>query len=387
MPANRTAFRTELETLKEHFERESVSTVRLGHCSVLANRPVSDELVRRVVEERERPVVRITQRPQPDGSIRYSCFVGSKDRLPEFDRLAEASENCYVAISRQLCSSAQSPTPSAADAWMARAYGGDLRRDDRGLLSVGRCWVHVRESLDREAHLTWFHDYSETEYDMKTDTNMEGEPLAEFYVVNLRHDVFTASAALLDQGLKALPDQALESDVNGNREQEIFPHNALATQAVDDATSESQTALASACMGGTVSGLSATVVHSDSGSDGQVTIAANDDRPQCTEESGAARPDCQTSAITRSMTLPEWASDDDFFGPASMAEGALAMEISISTLERQILTSKRPMNDKSIIRKGAGRGPFFFLAVDQIRHRAAQARFVQKKQRDVRFAR
>jgi hypothetical protein len=241
--------------------------------------------------------------------------------------------------------------------------------------------------LDRQASLTWFPDYSETEYDMKTDTDLEGEPLAEFYVVNLRHDVFTASAALLDQDLKTVPDAALESGLDCNREQEIRDHNVVAAQAVDDTSYDSQTALASGCTGGTVSGLTGTVLHSVSGSNSLASTEANDDRPQCAEESGAAHPECQSSTSTRSSTLPAWASDDDFFGPASMGEGARAMDISISTLERQKLTPQCPMNDKSIIRKGAAKGPFFFLAVDEMRHRAAQRHFEQKKQQDVRSPR
>src|SRR5438105_11364948 len=126
MSANPTISPEVLATLREDFERASVSTVRLGHCFISANRPVSDQLVRRAAEHVECPVARITQQPQEDGSIRYSCFLGSEDRLLEFDRLAAAAEECYVAITQQLYPGAPGQTISLADSWVARAYHGDL---------------------------------------------------------------------------------------------------------------------------------------------------------------------------------------------------------------------------------------------------------------------
>jgi hypothetical protein len=301
MLANPPALPAVLATLKKDFERASVSTLRMGHCFTTANRPVSDQLVRVVAEHIEGPVARITQQPQEDGSIRYSCFLGSKDRIAEFDRLAAAAEECYVAITQQLYPGAPGQTISPADSWIARAYRGDLRRSDRGLLTVDRQWVHGRESLGPQSSLTWFHDYEETEYDLNTDTYVEGEPLARFYVVHLRHDVFTTSAAMIDHGLKSLPDLSLRSIADNADVPQACSLDQLLAAAAEVESSDSQAQSVSESAGESVSGIAVPVADADAGSDDQTSTEGNDEQPQGIEDrsdarSGATRDSTPTSA-------------------------------------------------------------------------------------------
>lgn len=328
MSSNRTTVCTALATLKGQFERESANTARLAHCSVVVNRPVSEDLVRQVAEEVECRVVRIIQWPREDGSVRYSCFLGSSDRLTAFDRLAEAAERCYVEITQQLLPGSPGPTHSPADAWIARAYDGDHCRSGRGLLSFDRCWAHARETLNRKACLTWFEDYSETDYDMKTDTNVNGEPLAEFYVVKLRHDVFTVSAAVLDRGIKALPDKL--HDVK------------LDLSAVTDC---------------------------DRGMLSQVALRALaiDDTPPSPLEPATV---CASTGETESVADSD--PGGDYIGPASNEEFA------IRAMHRSVATLNRARQKHEIIRKDVS-GGYLFRAVDPVAHSKYKKNFEENR--------
>jgi hypothetical protein len=298
-----------LRKLAREFTRVGRSVPELQHASVLSNHPLTLGLLRRILPRLAEPGADATRYARPKGRFRYSCFFGDAARRTEFQALAtEAFEVVSEVLSKlQEKAPCGELDPLPRDAWLDIVYRGhELHPEDSAL------------SWDRKDYYVW--GIHETAPHIVDDKDIEEPVSFEYYleqhppdawieVQSLRPDVFTASAALLNVDLKDLHDLTLAS---------------AAEPAKCNSNSESI--------------------------DSQAT-SASDSRG--TE-----------------VTLPAWASYDDFIGPATNQEFAVrVMKISVSTLDRRV---KAGIVIRRTIKGDRGN---LFLHTDQVLHKRYKAAF------------
>ncbi len=243
--------REAFEETRAQFDRESHKHPGLRHFWLQAVHFVHTPVLESVAQIYDQPLAEVTQWPRENDRIDFSCFVGSKEQVECFSRIAEQSRHLFVQLYEHLVKSPRHTPYPPYIPWLADLYYL-AKKDPKPQLGVKDFALGEWSSTAKGATtvLQWALD-EQSEAQLQSLRTKLGKPIAVHRVQVLVQNVFTASATMIADILKEAIDDpqvgaGLDTSVHGitilTSAGENLPSSTVTSTAADSGASRTRSA-------------------------------------------------------------------------------------------------------------------------------------------------
>jgi hypothetical protein len=209
MPSPALTVKEAFEQLRAQFEQGSHQHPGLWHFWMQVAESVRDEVLQETATQHGQPLVEVTKWPNTEGKVDYSCFFGASEQLEHFKRLAEQARGLLTEPLSRRGITPPHTTYQPHIAWLVDLYDQATTGATPGLSArlslVGEWWLPAGGT-----RVILVVDDEEGHKHLGRLQKKWGPPLAGHRHWELTHDVFTASAAMIQH---ILAEAAANPDV------------------------------------------------------------------------------------------------------------------------------------------------------------------------------